>query len=365
MGKNNSVSSLYDFLIGSGFLDSATNRMVSFVNNDAPKLLESYNVEKPKKSLQSSDSIVNEHRCDGTVGNKAIDDVKSIISEFIKRNKSFSILTEKEKEIFDKLDTDPDFANKAIAEYDNIVKAINENRDSYNEVIDFLVSIGFIDADMLKALMRSILQPKTKEASREEVKEKNQPVKPDKKVQPEPKQAAAQQQPKPVAEQPQVAHDLQQQPFGYNPAVFMQGGQQPNAIPVGQIVSTAQQIANNPQGVTMTFEEKVDYVKKHIKFIEGTHPGVNEDWFNAFIDLFKYNKFFKNKLKEYNSECRPNNPMLFEIKLENNENGLYDIAFRVNCKDKKQFILVRYGTKKVPYTDGTVRYPIDMTLMGA
>lgn len=306
-------------------------------------------------------TITNKH----VVDKKVIDEIKLVISEFIKRNKSFSVLMKKKKEIFDKLDSDAEFAYKAEAEYNKVIDAVKTNQNFSDEVLDFLIAIEFIDADMLKALMHSILQPKTKEVSEEEAKEKNQPVKPNKKVSPEPKQAAAQQQPKPVAEQPQVAHDLQQQPFGYNPAVFMQGGQQPNAIPVGQIVSTAQQIANNPQGVTMTFEEKVDYVQKHIKFIEGTHPGVSEEWFNAFIELFKYNKFFKTKLKEYNSECRPNNPMLFEIKLENSENGLYDIAFRVNCRDKKQFILVRYGTKKVPYTDGTVRYPINMTLMGA
>lgn len=178
----------------------------------------------------------------------------------------------------------------------------------------------------------------------EEEKKPNKPAL----VEPPKKEAPEQQpiKPQPQNEQPKVAHDLRQQPQGFNIGNFMPPSQ-----------------ANRPQ--LSRIEQKYEHLKKHIKFIPNTRD-VGEDWID-FMNSFVHSDFLREKLIELGSQCNPNHPMLFEVKLEGDmsENGTYDIAFRVNCKNKKQFIIVKLSTKPVQIagTNGFY-YPADAVLMG-
>lgn len=336
------------------------DKLDSIINNK-PKSV--YHEEAPVADIVYQDELnaLTDEQCAGI----AIDTITRFIDSdstgFLK-----NIIGDNFAKFLMRIKTDNEFSKDAAKKlrklYSDISIIENDNSEYAKKLFDYLVELGIIDRNISEAIKCAIINDVDNNSPSKQETIEQQPAKPEEKKskaqqqQSKPaqteqaKKEAPEQQPikpQPQNEQPKVAHDLRQQPQGFNIGNFMPPSQ-----------------ANRPQ--LSRIEQKYEHLKKHIKFIPNTHPNVGEDWID-FMNSFVHSDFLREKLIELGSQCNPNHPMLFEVKLEGDmsENGTYDIAFRVNCKNKKQFIIVKLSTKPVQIagTNGFY-YPADAVLMG-
>lgn len=99
-----------------------------------------------------------------------------------------------------------------------------------------------------------------------------------------------------------------------------------------------------------TMDVKIEELKKHIRFIEGRHKGVDQIQIAGLLSLIN-NPMLRTKMTEYGSKDRPNNPKLFEVEISKygqaGDEGKFDMCFEVNLKDKKHHMFVLFNSVPV------------------
>lgn len=116
--------------------------------------------------------------------------------------------------------------------------------------------------------------------------------------------------------------------------------------------------------------QKRDYIKKHIVFIDGAHSGENAvtiTQLNNLYSMLKSSKL-KNGLKKFKSKTRPSNPYLYEVKMEKyaqpGDDELYDIAFECPAEEvdgHKAKIVVKFSMQP-KWNDETKCYGSEFTI---
>jgi len=99
-----------------------------------------------------------------------------------------------------------------------------------------------------------------------------------------------------------------------------------------------------------TMDVKIDELKKHIRFIEGRHKGVDQIQIAGLLSLIN-NPMLRTKMTEYGSKDRPNNPKLFEVEISRygqaGDENKFDMCFEINLKDKKHHMFVLFNSVPV------------------
>lgn len=96
-----------------------------------------------------------------------------------------------------------------------------------------------------------------------------------------------------------------------------------------------------------TMDIKIEELKKHIRFIEGRHKGVDQIQIAGLLSLIN-NPMLRTKMTEYGSKDRPNNPKLFEVEIakygQPGDESKFDMCFEINLKDKKHHMFVLFNS---------------------
>lgn len=111
--------------------------------------------------------------------------------------------------------------------------------------------------------------------------------------------------------------------------------------------------AEIPKSAPMiTDEQKAQYVRKHIEFMEGAHCGKNAVTSTQLDNLYSMIKSSQLKayLKKFKSKTRASNPHLYEVPMskyaEPGDDDLYDICFECPCEDingNKAKIVIKFS----------------------
>lgn len=111
----------------------------------------------------------------------------------------------------------------------------------------------------------------------------------------------------------------------------------------------------------LTYEQITQEVNKHFKLIPKEERNYTIEGC-ALYDLLQI-KSLGQKMKEFNSKQRPNNPFLTQVDINKYIDvpdllAKYSLCFTIPCNDKDQIIVVLFNPVPVPINNEVLQYPL-------